>query len=169
MLERTRAQSPFYTPSTPRSASTCAASPARDIAPFAHAWEEAAEFPRELYDKAAAIGLVGLGFPEEYGGGRRRSSRTRGLAKSWCSPAPAASREPGATASACRRSSRSAERREKPRFMPPVLRGEKIAALAITEPGGGSDVAMRTTARRDGDHYVVNGEKTFITSGCRAD
>jgi len=54
--------------------------------------------------------------------------------------------------------------------VPPVLRGEKIAALAITEPGGGSDVAaLRTTARRDGDHYVVNGEKTFITSGMRAD
>lgn len=54
--------------------------------------------------------------------------------------------------------------------MPPVLRGEKISALAITEPGGGSDVAaLRTTARRDGEHYVVNGEKTFITSGMRAD
>jgi alkylation response protein AidB-like acyl-CoA dehydrogenase len=56
------------------------------------------------------------------------------------------------------------------RVLPPVLAGEKIAALAITEPGGGSDVAaLKTTALRDGDHYVVNGEKTFITSGMRAD
>jgi acyl-CoA dehydrogenase len=59
---------------------------------------------------------------------------------------------------------------QKKRFVPPVLSGEKIAALAITEPGGGSDVASLTTrAVRDGDHYVVNGAKTFITSGCRAD
>ncbi|MGV2481375.1 UNVERIFIED_CONTAM: acyl-CoA dehydrogenase family protein, partial [Salmonella enterica subsp. enterica serovar Weltevreden] len=59
---------------------------------------------------------------------------------------------------------------QKRRFVEPVLAGEKIAALAITEPGGGSDVANRKTrAVRDGDHYVVNGSKTFITSGMRAD
>jgi len=58
----------------------------------------------------------------------------------------------------------------KSRVLPPVLSGDKIAALAVTEPSGGSDVAaLRTTAVRDGDHYVVNGEKTFITSGMRAD
>ena len=58
----------------------------------------------------------------------------------------------------------------KARVLPEVLAGEKISALAITEPSGGSDVAnLRTTARRDGDHYVVNGEKMFITSGMRAD
>jgi acyl-CoA dehydrogenase len=54
--------------------------------------------------------------------------------------------------------------------IPPVLRGERIAALGITEPGGGSDVAaLRTTARREGDDYVIDGEKVFITSGVRAD
>lgn len=58
----------------------------------------------------------------------------------------------------------------KRRVIPPVLRGEKISALAITEPSGGSDVAaLKTTALRDGHHSVVNGEKTFITSGMRAD
>src|SRR5690606_28054396 len=58
----------------------------------------------------------------------------------------------------------------KRRVLPPVLAGEKIAALAVTEPGGGSDVAaLKTTAIRDGDHYVLNGEKVFITSGMRAD
>ena len=58
----------------------------------------------------------------------------------------------------------------KRRVIPPVLAGQKIAALAVTEPSGGSDVAnLRTTAIRDGDHYIVNGEKTFITSGVRAD
>jgi acyl-CoA dehydrogenase len=59
---------------------------------------------------------------------------------------------------------------QKARFLPRVLEGERIAALAVTEPGGGSDVAgLATTAIRDGDEYVVNGSKTFITSGCRAD
>jgi acyl-CoA dehydrogenase len=58
----------------------------------------------------------------------------------------------------------------KRRVLPAVLAGERISALAITEPSGGSDVAsLRTTAIREGDHYVVNGEKTFITSGMRAD
>jgi acyl-CoA dehydrogenase len=58
----------------------------------------------------------------------------------------------------------------KRRVLPPILAGEKISALAITEPGAGSDVAaIKTTARRQGDHYVVRGEKTFITSGMRAD
>jgi acyl-CoA dehydrogenase len=59
---------------------------------------------------------------------------------------------------------------QKERFVKPVIMGDKIAALAITEPGGGSDVAgLQTTAVRENDHYVVNGSKTFITSGCRAD
>jgi acyl-CoA dehydrogenase len=59
---------------------------------------------------------------------------------------------------------------QKERFIPPVLRGEKIAALGVTEPGGGSDVAnIRTRALRDGSHYIVNGSKTMITSGTRAD
>ena len=58
----------------------------------------------------------------------------------------------------------------KARVLPQILSGEKISALAITEPSGGSDVAnLRTTARREGDHYVLNGSKTFITSGMRAD
>ena len=65
---------------------------------------------------------------------------------------------------------RAARPRLKARVLPQILSGEKISALAITEPGGGSDVAnLQTRARRDGDHFLVNGEKTFITSGMRAD
>jgi acyl-CoA dehydrogenase len=65
---------------------------------------------------------------------------------------------------------RAAQPQVKARVLPQVLSGQKISALAITEPGGGSDVAnLRTKARRDGDHYIVTGEKTFITSGVRAD
>src|SRR5262249_43627024 len=65
---------------------------------------------------------------------------------------------------------RAARPEVRAKVLPEVLSGKKISALAITEPGGGSDVAnLRTKARRDGDHYIVSGEKTFITSGVRAD
>ena len=143
-----------------------------EIAPHVEAWDDAGEFPRALYMRAAQLGLLGIGYPEALGG----------------TPAPYALKLPAWIALA--RHGRSggvlaslfshniglppvvlhASDAVRAEVVPPVLRGEKIAALAITEPGGGSDVAaLRTTARRDGEHYVVNGEKTFITSGMRAD
>ena len=143
-----------------------------EVAPHVDAWEEAGHFPREMYQKAAGIGLLQLGYPEQYGGipvadpfmavvtameqaragggGMYASlnSHTIGLP-----PVLALGSEA-----------------LKQRVIPPVIAGEKIAALAVTEPDGGSDVAnLKTTARRDGDHYVVDGGKIFITSGMRAD
>jgi acyl-CoA dehydrogenase len=142
-----------------------------EITPHVDAWDEAGTFPRELYRSAAAIGALGIGYPEAYGGtpadlfyrvilaeelarcgaggvGASLGSHTIGLPPILAHGSEALKR----------------------RVIPPVLRGEKIAALAVTEPSGGSDVAaLRTTAVRDGDHYVVDGEKTFITSGVRAD
>lgn len=145
---------------------------AREITPHVAAWDEAGFFPRELYRKAAQAGLLGLGYPESLGG----------------TPAPFALRNAVSITLARRTGSGgllaslfshhiglppvlahgSAALQQE--VIPPVLRGEKIAALAITEPGGGSDVArLRTTARREGDDWVIDGEKTFITSGMRAD
>lgn len=143
----------------------------REIAPHAAAWDEAGTFPRALYAKAAAIGLMGIGYPEEYGGTPADpmysiiAAEELALAGSGGVQASLGSLHIGLPPVA------ALGRAElKARVLPPVLRGEQIAALAITEPGGGSDVAaLRTTAVRDGDHYVVNGEKTFITSGMRAD
>ncbi|WP_439572023.1 acyl-CoA dehydrogenase family protein [Phreatobacter sp.] len=144
---------------------------AREIEPYATEWDEAEEFPRELYRKAAAIGLIGLGFPEEYGGipGDRFMwiIATQELARHGAGGINASlkSHAIGAPPIVAAGSDEL-----KARVLPGILAGEKISALAITEPGGGSDVAsLRTTARRDGDHYVVKGEKTFITSGMRAD
>ncbi|NVN86824.1 MAG: acyl-CoA dehydrogenase family protein [Rhodopseudomonas sp.] len=143
----------------------------REIAPFAHQWDEAGEFPRELYEKAAAIGLLGLGFPEEYGG-------TEVDRFMWIIAVQELARAGAGGVSASLKSNsigappiaRAGTPAFKARVLPQILSGKKISALAITEPSGGSDVAnLRTTARRDGDHYVVNGEKTFITSGMRAD
>src|SRR5262252_704551 len=143
----------------------------KEIAPFAHEWDEAGEFPRTLYEKAAQIGLLGLGFPEEFGGTQAdqfmKIVTSQELARAGAGGVNASlmSHTIGAPPIA-----RAARPEVKARVLPEVLCGKKISALAITEPGGGSDVAnLRTKARRDGDHYVVNGEKTFITSGVRAD
>ncbi|MCP5200066.1 MAG: acyl-CoA dehydrogenase family protein [Gammaproteobacteria bacterium] len=144
---------------------------AREIVPFIDEWEAAGCVPRELYHKAADIGLLGVGFPEEYGGTPADEFMkivvSEELARAGAGGVSAALGShtiglPPIVAVG------SAELRQ--RVAPAVIAGEKISALAITEPGGGSDVAaLRTTAVRDGDVYVVNGEKTFITSGVRAD
>ena len=143
----------------------------REIAPHATAWDEAEEFPRELYKKAAAAGLLGIGFPEEYGGTPADLfthvilAEEIALAGVGGVHAGLFSHQIGSPPVA-----HAGSADLKARVLPPVLAGDKISALAITEPGGGSDVAnLATTARRAGGDYVVNGEKTFITSGMRAD
>jgi acyl-CoA dehydrogenase len=143
----------------------------RDIAPYASAWDEACEFPRGLYGKAAEIGLLGLGFPEEFGGVPADQ-----FMKILASQELARAGAGGISASLMSHSigappiARAGRPEVKAKVLPEILSGRKISALAITEPSGGSDVAaLRTKARRDGDHYVVSGEKTFITSGMRAD
>ena len=143
-----------------------------EVAPFVDEWEEAGHFPREMYHKAAAIGLLQLGYPEEYGG--------IPVADPFMAVVTALEQaRAGGGGMYASLNSHSiglppvlalGSEALKSRVIPPVIAGEKIAALAVTEPGGGSDVAnLKTTARRDGDHYLVNGGKIFITSGMRAD
>lgn len=144
----------------------------QEIAPHVTAWDAAGEFPRGLYAKAAALGLLGLGYPEEYGGTPAPHALRLAMWVNLCRFGASG----GVLASLLSHNiglppvlALGSEdiRRE---VIPPVLAGERIAALAITEPGGGSDVAALTTrARREGDEYVVDGEKVFITSGMRAD
>ncbi|MBO2453733.1 acyl-CoA dehydrogenase family protein [Actinomadura barringtoniae] len=145
---------------------------AREIVPFLPAWEDAGELPRELHRKAADAGLLGAGFPEEAGGSGGdvfdalivaeeiiQSGGSGGLVASLFTHGIAL---PHIIS--------SGDKDLIDRFARPVLAGEKIGALGITEPDTGSDVAgIRTTAVRDGDSYVVNGAKLFITSGVRAD
>ncbi|MBW2523012.1 MAG: acyl-CoA dehydrogenase family protein [Deltaproteobacteria bacterium] len=144
----------------------------RHIAPHARDWEEANEFPRELYRELAAAGLLGVGYAEELGGSGGDLSHALAVSEELIvhgtSPGTVAGLGSHAIALPPIVAFGTAE--QKRALLPPVLAGERIAALAITEPGCGSDVAaLRTRAARDGDHYVVNGAKTFITSGCRAD
>ena len=143
----------------------------REIKPFIDEWEEAAEFPRELYKKAADVDILGIGYPEEVGGTPGdiffKVAASEELMRSGSGGLVAGL---GSLDIAVPPIIRHGTPDQKERFVKPVLAGDKIAALAITEPGGGSDVAnLKTTAVRDGDHYIVNGSKTFITSGCRAD
>ena len=142
------------------------------ILPHAHEWEEAEEFPLGLYREAAEAEVLGIGYPEEVGGGGGDLSHVlvasdemvvHGKSVGTCVGL-------GSHGIALPPIVKAGTAEQKERFVGPVLRGEKVSALAITEPGGGSDVAsLRTRAVKDGDHYVVNGSKTFITSGCRAD
>ncbi len=143
----------------------------REIAPHVDEWERARSFPRDLYGKAAAIGLLQLGFAPEWGGFPGDVFLQTIATEELCRPAAG-----GVAAGlmshgiACPPIEAAGSGELKARVLPEVLAGAKIAALAITEPSGGSDVAnLKTTARRDGDAYVVNGAKIFITSGVRAD
>jgi acyl-CoA dehydrogenase len=144
----------------------------KHIAPHAHAWDEAEEFPRELYRSAGQAELLGISYPAEVGGGGGDVGHGIVAAEEMvlAGHSVGACVGLGTHGIALPPIIRVGTEEQKKRFVHPVIRGEKVSALAITEPNGGSDVAaIRTKAVRDGDHYVVNGAKTFITSGCRAD
>ncbi|BBX20440.1 acyl-CoA dehydrogenase [Mycolicibacterium duvalii] len=144
----------------------------REVLPYSDEWERDGELPRDLHLKAADAGLLGAGFADAVGGeggdGADAVVICEEMHRSGC---PA-----GVYASlftcgiAVPHMIASGDPHLIDTYVRPTLRGEKIGALAITEPGGGSDVGhLRTRAELDGGHYVVNGAKTYITSGVRAD
>ncbi|MEL6366530.1 MAG: acyl-CoA dehydrogenase family protein [Pseudomonadota bacterium] len=145
---------------------------ANEITPFADDWDEAGEIPWSLHEKVGALGVFGFGVDEQYGG----------LGFDDCFMRAAYSEEMarcGATGVSAALGGRSisigpiatlANDDIRNHCLPEIIAGRQSSALAITEPGGGSDVAsLKTTAVRDGDHYVLNGSKTFITSGMTSD
>jgi acyl-CoA dehydrogenase len=145
----------------------------REIVPYVEEWEEAEEIPLSLYKKASDFGLLRMGYPEAYGGISEGLDRFHGIVTSEELSRIGAG---GVTASLMVHgiglppilALGSEEMKRK--IAPAVLAGDKRVSLAITEPSGGSDVAqLKTRARRDGDHYVVDGSKMFITGGMRAD
>jgi len=145
---------------------------AAEIAPHAHAWSEAQEFPRDLYARAARAGLLGVSFAEAIGGGGGDLGHVLVAGEEMILAGHSVGTSAGLATHLIALPPILAMGTDEQieRFVPPVLRGEHIAALAITEPGGGSDVAaIQTRASRKGDAFIVNGSKTFITSGCRAD
>ena len=144
----------------------------REILPYAGEWERTGDIPRELHLKAGEAGLLGAGMPESVGGGGGDGADAVVI----CEEMHQSGAPGGVFASlftcgiAVPHMIASGDERLIDTYVRPTLRGEKIGSLAITEPGGGSDVGHLTTkAVRDGDEYILNGAKTYITSGVRAD
>ena len=144
-----------------------------EIVPHHDEWEQAGIVPRELFATAGKSGFLGIEIPEEYGGGGVRDFRFNAVMDEELMGCGAAAAGLGLSLhndiclpyfmAYCNDEQRA-------RWLPGIASGELITAIAMTEPGIGSDLAsMSTTAIRDGDHYVVNGAKTFITNGINAD
>ncbi len=168
-----RARSPYYDASHEALAMSVRAFVERDVAPHIDRWEEEGELPRDLHKKAAAAGILGLRYPEEFGGHSEGFDIFHGLTQTEELSRVGAG---GLAASLMTHGIglppilATGSEAMKLRVAPPVLAGEKIIALGITEPSGGSDVArLKTRAVPRGDRYIVNGSKMFITSGMRAD
>jgi alkylation response protein AidB-like acyl-CoA dehydrogenase len=136
-------------------------------------WEKAGISPREIFLEAGRSGFLGMQVPEEFGGGGVDDFRFNQALDEQVALAGITGSGLGITLhndtclpyflSFC-----NDEQRQ--RWLPGIVTGELVTAVAMTEPGAGSDLAgIRTTAKRDGDHYVVNGSKTFITNGIHAD
>lgn len=144
----------------------------REIIPYVEDWEREGEVPREIFRRCGELGLFGWKFPEKYGG----------LGEDYLAEAVVVEElnrcgSGGAVAALGGHSNlgsfyvyKNGNEDQKQKWLVPAIKGEKISALAITEPNAGSDVAaIEATARRDGDYYVINGNKIFITNGPRAD
>ena len=162
----------WHTPEREQLRKTVRAFAEREVLPNAAEWERTGELPRDLHRKAGDAGLLGAGLPEAVGGGGGDGADAVII----CEEMHYAGSPGGVFASlftcgiAVPHMIASGDERLIDTYVRPTLRGEAIGALAITEPGGGSDVGHLTTrATRDGDHYIVNGAKIYITSGVRAD
>ena len=182
LFDQWRSRSPHYDETHEAVANSVRAFVSREIIPHVDEWEEAGELPRELHKKAAEAGLLGLGYPQEYGGSGRIGDnsgdadgfdifhslvQSEELCRSGAGGIGASLMIHGIGLPPVLAMGSD---ELKQRIAPSVLAGEKIICLGITEPGGGSDVAnLKTRAEPRGDHYVVNGAKTLITSGMRGD
>lgn len=144
----------------------------REIVPHGGAWEEAGFVPRDVLRRMGALGFLGLRHPAAFGGAEMDTLASVVLAEEL-----GRSGFGGVSATvlvhtdmASPHLARFGSPEQLRRYMPKIVAGEAITAVAVTEPGAGSDVAsLRTTARRDGNHFVLNGAKMFITNGVHAD
>jgi acyl-CoA dehydrogenase len=144
----------------------------KEVAPHVEEWESAGQIPKSIWPRMGELGFLGMEYDDKYGGagadflttavlceelGRSRSGSLAmavGVHTDMASP----------------HLYHTGSEALKEKYLPAICRGEKLSAIAVTEPGGGSDVAaIRTRARKEGDHYVLNGSKMFITNGVMAD
>src|SRR5882757_4274579 len=143
-----------------------------EIKPHALAWEQDGMVPREVLRRMGGLGFFGIRYPAEYGGSDLDTLATVVLAEELgrSTFSGVAITVLVHTDMASVHIFNAGSKAQKDRLMPDIIAGKKIVAVAVTEPGAGSDVkGIRTTARRDGDHYILNGAKTFITNGVHGD
>ncbi len=162
----------FETPERQELRATVRRFVAREVVPNLADWEEIGELPRELHKTAASLGLLGIGFPESAGGSGGDLLDTLVVAEELIQAGGSSGLVAGLMTHGIALPHIVDDGNPDliDRFVRPTLAGELIGSLGVTEPDAGSDVAsIRTTAVRDGDHYVVNGAKLFITSAWRAD
>ncbi len=142
-----------------------------ELYPHADEWEEAEDFPYEVFRKMGGLGFLGMQYPEEYGGDDDLLAEAVNHEEMpRCNSGGLAASIGAHIAIAMPQINRFGTPEQKERYLTPGIRGERVGALGITEPGAGSDVASLTTyAVRDGSDWVINGSKTFITNGCKCD
>jgi len=145
----------------------------KEIMPYAGEWDELGKIPDDLWPKTGAAGVLGLGYPEQYGGTSEgidiwyHNIFSEEIARVGVGGVPSTLLVHGIGLPPVANFATDAVKEQ---VMPAVISGEKRISLGITEPSGGSDVAnIQTTARRQGDYYIVNGSKTFISGGMGAD
>src|SRR6266849_3969358 len=144
----------------------------KEIAPQVAAWEEAGHIPRSFWRRLGELGLLGLEFPVEYGGGGGDflSSVVLGEEMARCRSGGVAFSVLVHTDMSSPWLTRYGTEAQKRKYLPGIIRGETVCALGITEPGAGSDMAnLSTRAVKKGEHYVLTGSKTFITNGVYGD
>src|SRR5690625_2861191 len=142
------------------------------VLPYQDQWEEDQMVPRQLSKDAGDLGLLGINFPDSVGGEGAGLSALVAVIEELHVAGAAAGFQASVftTLISCPHIIASGNQDLIDRYVRPALAGDSIGSLGITEPGGGSDVGgLRTTAKRDGDHYVISGAKTFITSAVRSD
>ncbi|MGR3761772.1 acyl-CoA dehydrogenase family protein [Roseobacteraceae bacterium NS-SX3] len=165
-------QNPFETDERAAFRNTIRAFVARAITPYCDAWDETGEIPWELHQKTGALGVWGFGIPEEHGGLGfddcfMRAAYSEEIARCGAGGVAAAM---GGRQISVEPIARLANDEIKARVLPEIISGRKGSSLGVTEPGGGSDVAnIKTSARQDGNHWVLTGSKTFITGGMTSD
>lgn len=173
VFEEWRRNSPHFNESHEQWAETVRRFVTKEIEPHIDAWEDAGELPRDLHRKAAEVGILGLGFPEDYGGISEGVDRFHGMVTAHeLAQVGAGGLHAGLMVHAVGLTPilTLGDEAMKQRIAPQVLSGEKLISLAVTETSGGSDVSqLQTRGELRGDHYLVNGSKTFITGGMRSD
>jgi alkylation response protein AidB-like acyl-CoA dehydrogenase len=146
---------------------------AAEVVPHYPEWAEQGYVPRELYKKLGELGVFGIEVPEEYGGAGESSFKFNAVITEECARAGVSFGGSSVHTALCLPYLlKYGNEEQKKRWLPPFVSGEMMTAIAMTEPGTGSDLAgMKTTAKlsEDGTHYILNGAKTFITGGVQAD